>query len=223
MKEWVIGWVRGTKRLIASNRELLNELDREIGDGDHGENLDRAFSLMTLDGDYASGADVLRQVALGLRVNLPGEGGAILTASYQRMADVLALADDLLADDYPDRVPVEMIGEGLSSVVAALVEGALAGGAERGGAVEGEKTMLDAWGPAARAARKSADAGAPASSVLAAASEAAREGAQATVDMVAQRGRAAFLGEYSRGHMDAGAKTVSLIVQAAAQACADLA
>ena len=218
MKDWVIAWLTRTRELITDNRELLNELDREIGDGDHGEGLDHAFSLIKLDGDYASGADALRQVALGLRMNLPGAGGEILAGSYQRMADVLALADDMLADDYPDVVPVSSIGEGAASIVAAMIEAGRDAAEDLGQAAEGDKTFVDAWAPAAREARASADDGGSVADVLAAASEAAREGCEATVNMVANKGRAAFLGKKSAGHMDPGAKSVSLIIEAAAGA-----
>lgn len=216
MKDWVIAWLTRTRELITDNRELLNELDREIGDGDHGEALDRAFSLMKLDGDFASGADALHQVSIGLRTNLPGAGGEILAGSYQRMAEVLALADDMVADDYPDVVPVDGIGQGGSNIVAAVIEAGNAAAQDLGQAAEGDKTFVDAWAPAARAARESADAGGSVADALSAASEAARAGCEATVGMVANKGRAAFLGEKSVGHMDAGAKSVSLIIQAAA-------
>ena len=87
-----------------------------------------------------------------------------------------------------------------------------------GQAAEGDKTFVDAWAPAAREARASADDGGSVADVLAAASEAAREGCEATVNMVANKGRAAFLGKKSAGHMDPGAKSVSLIIEAAADA-----
>ncbi|MDP9806921.1 dihydroxyacetone kinase-like protein [Trueperella bonasi] len=217
MKAWVIAWLARSRELISENRELLNELDRAIGDGDHGEALDRAFSMISLNGSYASGADVLRQVALGLRMNLPGAGGEILAGSYQRMADVLALADDTLSEDDDDVVPVPSIGNGEADVFAAMIEAGRVAAEDLGGAAEGDKTFVDAWAPAAREARAAANAGKQMCEVALAASEAARGGCEATVDMVARKGRAAFLGEKSAGHMDAGAKSVSLILRAAAE------
>ncbi len=84
---------------------------------------------------------------------------------------------------------------------------------KRGGAVEGQKTVVDALAPAARAARTAAAAGSVAT-VLAAAAEAAAGGVEATKAMVAATGKARSLGERSVGFLDPGALSLSLILKA---------
>ena len=111
------------------------------------------------------------------------------------------------------------MGEGASAAdVAAALTAALEGIQARGRATEGEKTMVDAWAPAARAAREAADAGATAAGALRAAADAAAAGAEATEPLVATKGRASYLGERSAGHRDPGAQSTALILGAAADA-----
>lgn len=100
--------------------------------------------------------------------------------------------------------PGPLDGEGL----AAFLEEALVAVMRRGGASEGQKTMLDALGPAARAARASAAEG------LAAALEAAAGAVEASRDMVAATGKARALGERGLGHPDPGAISVSVLLDA---------
>jgi dihydroxyacetone kinase-like protein len=83
-----------------------------------------------------------------------------------------------------------------------------------GQAQPGDKTMLDAWGPAAVALRQSAQAGDALDSALARATAAAWKGVQDTTGLVPKRGRASLLGERARGHQDAGATSAYLIVKA---------
>ena len=103
--------------------------------------------------------------------------------------------------------------EGLTSQsLAALITAALEGIQARGKATRGEKTMVDAWGPASDAAAEAAEAGAEPIAVLAAAAEAAAAGAAATEPLQATKGRASYLGERSKGHLDPGAVSSSLIL-----------
>ena len=105
-----------------------------------------------------------------------------------------------------------------AATTAAIIEAAVEGISTRGKATEGEKTMVDAWLPAARAAREEADAGRGPADVLRAAADAAAEGAEATIPMVATKGRASYLGERSVGHKDPGAASTALFLAAAADA-----
>ncbi len=101
------------------------------------------------------------------------------------------------------------------NLVAAMLEAARDGVMARGKARSGDKTMVDALAPAAEAARQAADAGADGLAVLSAASDAATRGAVATREMLARMGRASRLGERSRGHQDAGATSVAVMLAAA--------
>ena len=204
---WALDWVRGAATSVAAHRDELVELDRQIGDGDHGTNLDRGFTavlarLDALDEPPAQVGDVLRLVATTLMSTVGGAAGPLYGTAFLRAAKASAAA----TLDAPGTV--------------ALLEAALEGIVARGNASPGEKTMVDAWAPAVDAAVAAADNGASPAAVLAAAAEAAAEGARATVPLVATKGRASYLGARSAGHLDPGARSSELILRAAAAAAA---
>ena len=205
---WADRWTRLSAERIAAARDELTELDRQIGDGDHGENLDRGFRAVVakLDGaatgDQPPGqiGDVLKLVATTLMSSVGGASGPLYGTAYLRAAKVTGLA--------------ELDAHG----VVALLEGALEGITARGKAQLGEKTMVDAWQPAVDAAEGAADGGASTADVLAAAATAARAGAEATIPLVATKGRASYLGERSAGHQDPGATSTAILLEAARDA-----
>lgn len=203
--EWALAWMKGCAEQAHAHREELIELDRVIGDSDHGENVDRGFRAVVekLEADApASIVDVLKLTAKTLMSTVGGASGPLLGTAFLRAAKSVG-------------------GEALDGAgAAALIEAALEGITTRGKAQEGEKTMVDAWAPAARAAREQADSGAGAADVLRAAADAAAEGAEATIPLVATKGRASYLGERSAGHKDPGAASTALFIAAAAAAAA---
>ena len=206
--DWVVAWTTEAARVIAASRGDLIALDREIGDGDHGENLDRGFSavgakLAALAAD-ATPADALKAVATTLISTVGGASGPLLGTAYLKASAAVAGRVDL---DGP--------------ALADLLEAAVGGIVLRGKAERGDKTMVDAWGPAAEAARQAADAGAEPADVLAAAADAAERGAEATEPLVARKGRASYLGERAIGHRDPGAQSSALILRAAASTARD--
>ena len=97
------------------------------------------------------------------------------------------------------------------ALVQAL-DAALAAVVELGAAEPGDKTMVDALGPAIEALRERLAAGEELEAALEAAAEAAEDGARATMPMQARKGRASYLGERSVGHQDPGATSTALIV-----------
>ncbi|MDD9206525.1 dihydroxyacetone kinase subunit DhaL [Georgenia sp. 10Sc9-8] len=199
---WALDWVARSAATVAENRIALIELDRAIGDGDHGENLDRGYSAVAgrlEQADPQTAGDVLKSLATTLMSTVGGAAGPLYGTAFLRGAKVAT--EDLDA-----------------AGVAALLEAGVEGVTARGKAEEGEKTMVDAWLPAARAARAAAEAGQSAVQALQAAAEAARAGAEATEPMVATKGRASYLGERSRGHRDPGAQSSALLLTAAAEA-----
>ena len=191
--------------VIAENRNELVELDRAIGDADHGENLDRGFSAVAervVAGPDTTVAEALKGVATTLMSVVGGAAGPLYGTAFLRAS--------------------KAVGEGGDGgAAAAAVEAALEGVQVRGKAREGEATMVDAWAPAARAAREAADAGESPARVLRAAADAAAAGAEATEPMVATKGRASYLGERSVGHRDPGAQSSALLLGAAADAAAE--
>ena len=203
--EWARKWAQDSGVVIGENREYLIDLDRQIGDGDHGENLDRGFTAVVRgDGlDSAESAqDLLKYVAKTLLSTVGGAAGPLYGTAYLRAAT--ALSDGELAP--------EDVGE----MLLAATQGVQA----RGKAVAGEKTMVDAWLPAAEAASAAADAGVLAA--FEAAARAAEAGAEATKPMKATKGRASYLGERSIGHLDPGAVSSALILRSAADAAREV-
>lgn len=204
---WAVDWVRRSAATVTEHRDELVELDRLIGDGDHGENLARGFTavlgrLDALDTPPAQIGDVLRTVATTLMSTVGGAAGPLYGTAYLRASKATATA--------------QLDSDG----VVAMLEAALDGVVTRGKAGPGEKTMVDAWTPAVAAAVEAADQGAPPSEVLASAARAAHDGAEATVPLVATKGRASYLGERSAGHLDPGARSSALLLAAAADAAA---
>lgn len=205
---WAVAWTRRTADAVAQRREELIELDRQIGDGDHGENLARGFAAVT------AKLDALPEP--------PGEVGAVLKlVATTLMSTVGGASGPLYGTAYLRAAKVTGVPELDSGAVVAMLEAALEGVVVRGKATTGEKTMVDAWTPAVEAAVAAADAGASPAAVLASAAEAAQAGAEATTPLVATKGRASYLGERSAGHQDPGATSTALILAAAAETAAE--
>jgi dihydroxyacetone kinase-like protein len=204
-RDWVVAWARLATSRVTDARTRLGDLDRAIGDGDHGENLDRGFSAVGAKLDDlpsgASPADALRLIATTLISNVGGAAGPLYGTAFLRAAES--------AGDKPELD---------SAAVAAMLTAARDGIVQRGRAEIDEKTMVDAWSRAVDAADAAVTAGATESAVLDAAADAAEHGAEATEPLVARKGRASYLGERAIGHRDPGAESSALILRAAADA-----
>lgn len=200
---WARRWIELAAADIAEQRDYLVDLDRAIGDGDHGENMDRGFKA-AVDAlgpaQPASVAEVLKTVAKTLMSTVGGAAGPLYGTAFLRASK--AAGDG------------ELDGAGIAAVIAGALDGIQA----RGKATTGEKTMVDAWTPALEAARAAAESGSDPAAVLEAAATAAEAGAAATEPMRATKGRASYLGERSIGHLDPGAVSTSLILRAAVRA-----
>ena len=203
---WARRWIELAAADVAQQRDYLVDLDRAIGDGDHGENMDRGFkaALEALgQAQPASVAEVLKTVAKTLMSTVGGAAGPLYGTAFLRASKAAGDGD--------------LDGAG----VAAVIAGALDGIQARGKATTGEKTMVDAWAPALEAARAAAESGSDPAAVLEAAATAAEAGAAATEPMRATKGRASYLGERSIGHLDPGAVSTSLILRAAVRAAGE--
>ncbi|PYF99941.1 dihydroxyacetone kinase DhaL subunit [Georgenia satyanarayanai] len=203
---WVLRWAELAQQTVSENRIALMELDRAIGDGDHGDNLDRGFTAVSAklaDAAPDSPTAALKLIATTLMSTVGGAAGPLYGTAFLRGAT--AVGDG----------PVD------ASAVAALLSAAVEGVIARGRAEAGDKTMVDALRPAAEAARAVAEEGGSARAALEAAADAAAAGAEATEPLVARKGRASYLGERSAGHRDPGAQSSALILRAAADAAAD--
>jgi phosphoenolpyruvate---glycerone phosphotransferase subunit DhaL len=189
---------------MEENRKHLTKLDSEIGDGDHGNNMHRGFqaALERLEGtELQTPADVLKAVSTALVGKVGGAAGPLYGTAFLRASTSLSGKEDLSSED-----------------VAEAMEAALGGVKQRGKAEEGDKTMIDALAPAVAAAKEAASSGKGVGEVSREAAEAAGEGCEATVPLTARRGRASYLGERAAGHMDPGARSTYLLLDAAARA-----
>ncbi|MDY7527739.1 MULTISPECIES: dihydroxyacetone kinase subunit DhaL [unclassified Cryobacterium] len=200
---WAEAWIRQCVDVIAEHRVELITLDRDIGDGDHGENMDRGFQavlgkLDTLPADAVPG-DVFKLVATTLISTVGGAAGPLYGTAFLKAAVAVAGKPDL---------------DG--AAVVALLTAARDGIVLRGKAESGDKTMVDAWTPAVNAAAAAERAGATPVAILVEAADAAEAGAVATEPLIAHKGRASYLGERAIGHRDPGAQSSALLLRAAA-------
>jgi len=180
-------------------RDYLTQLDAAIGDADHGTNMDRGFTalLEKLDGFDGPPGKLLTTAGSTLVSTVGGASGPLWGTALRRAGRSLGSGD-------------EFDGAQLATALEAALDGVV----ELGAAQEGDKTMVDALGPAVRVFRESIDDGTPVPAALAAAREAAEQGMKATVPLQAQKGRASYLGERSIGHQDPGATSTVLILAA---------
>ncbi|WP_199515356.1 dihydroxyacetone kinase subunit DhaL [Nucisporomicrobium flavum] len=199
----VAAWLREFARLIAENKELLTELDSAIGDADHGTNMDRGMTavLTALDGAAGTPGALLKRTGMTLVSTVGGASGPLYGTAFLRMATAAGDADSLDA-------------EGFAKVLRAGLDGVVA----RGKAEIGDKTMIDALTPAVDALDAALADGQPLGEALRAAVRGAEQGREATIPLVARKGRASYLGERSAGHQDPGATSVTMLVAAAAKA-----
>jgi dihydroxyacetone kinase-like protein len=181
------------QRVIDSADELT-DLDRAIGDGDHGINMRRGFEAVLAELDTLSDKELgesLKGVGTTLVMKVGGASGPLYGTLFMALGKSLA-----------DEVTQAQIAEAFAAAIEAVKA--------RGKSAAGQKTMLDVLCPVLGVLR---EGGADLPSRLRTAAKAA---AEATIPMKASRGRASFLGERSIGHMDPGARSSALIVGAVA-------
>lgn len=199
-----VAWMVAFQKLITANSDYLTDLDRQIGDADHGANMLRGVEAIgALDpAQFAEGGSYLKKAGMTLVSTVGGASGPLYGTLLMKMGAELAAdsADELDAANF----------------AAALAAG-VAGVQARGRAEEGDKTMLDAWLPAVAAAREAADAGKSLAETATAAHSAGQAGAEATVPLIAHKGRASYLGERSAGVKDPGAASTELMLRAAVE------
>lgn len=186
---------------IIKNKEYLTELDREIGDADHGINMARGFEavitkLNNLEEDKDIGF-VLKTAAMTLISSVGGASGPLYGTAFLRAS-----------------VPAAGKFELDSLTAQAIWEAAINGIKERGKASRGEKTMLDALEPAFEAFSEGIKTNKTLIEALEQASVAAQKGAEYTKTIAASKGRASYLGERSIGHQDPGAASSSIMIAA---------
>jgi phosphoenolpyruvate---glycerone phosphotransferase subunit DhaL len=176
---------------MATERDALCVLDGAIGDGDHGIAMEQGTRAANAAAHSATGGlqDLFNAAAKAFLNAVGASSGPLYATAFLRAGKAVGPSPTMPRDD-------------LRRVIAAMAEGV----AQRGKAVPGQKTMLDAWTPAATAALS----GAAPAAIL----DAARQGADATRTMPATMGRAARLGDRALGHPDPGAVSAALLIEA---------
>ncbi|MGH9251588.1 MAG: dihydroxyacetone kinase subunit DhaL [Acidimicrobiales bacterium] len=198
-------WVRGFAALIGENKEQLTQLDAAIGDADHGTNMDRGMTavLAALDGGDppTSAAALFKQVGMTLVSTVGGASGPLFGTFFLRFGTEAGEV-------------AELDPKGFAAALRAGLDGIVA----RGKAEAGDKTMYDALAPSVDVLDAALDGGEDLATALHAACDAAEAGRDATIPMLARKGRASYLGERSVGHQDPGATSVALLVRTATDA-----
>jgi phosphoenolpyruvate---glycerone phosphotransferase subunit DhaL len=199
----VRSWIEAISSAIGEQREYLTQLDAAIGDADHGVNMQRGFSAAVDKVATAEGltpGKTLTTVGTTLISTVGGAAGPLYGTAFREAGKALG--------DAPDVAPKDL--------VTALRAG-LEGIQRLGAAVEGDKTIVDAYAPALAAFETEVNGGGSLAAASRAAREAAEEGMRATTPMQAKKGRASYLGPRSVGHQDPGATSTALIFSALEQ------
>lgn len=197
----LVDWLREYTRLVEGEKEHLTELDSAIGDADHGINMDRGMQAVTemLDANSFTAISALFQkVGMTLVTTVGGAAGPLYGTFFLRFG---AAAGD----------KGRLSGADLAAAFRAGLEGVVA----RGKAEAGDKTMFDAMEPATEALEQATAADGSLSAAFHASLAAAQSGRDATIPMLALKGRASYLGERSIGHQDPGATSTALLFEAA--------
>ncbi len=183
---------------ITENKDFLTDLDREIGDADHGVNMARGFHAVIekVPADTEDIGAALKKTGMTLLSTVGGASGPLYGTAYMEAGKVVAGKTALTAEDFK-----------------AMLEAAIAGIQKRGKAVKGEKTMLDALMPALDSYTAAVEGGADIVGGLEEACKAANEGIEFTKTIIATKGRASYLGERSLGHQDPGATSATLTLE----------
>jgi len=185
---------------IINHESELESLDRAIGDGDHYINMKRgAQAIVELQGELtALTADAaLNKIGMKLLTTIGGASGPLLASFFMGMAKVIKEKGD---------ASVQTHAAAFAAGVAMI--------RQRGKAELGEKTMLDVLIPVANQFTALAAQNASAKEISNALTQAADQGMLSTKDLIASKGRAAGLGERAIGHIDPGAKSCQLMIEA---------
>jgi phosphoenolpyruvate---glycerone phosphotransferase subunit DhaL len=202
-RDAVLDWIKAYAVAIAASKAYLTQLDADIGDGDHGTNMDRGFQAVLRKLPGVADKDIgtiFKTVGMTLVSTVGGAGGPLYGTLFMQMGSATAGKMELTLADW-------------TAALQAGVDGVVM----RGKANLGDKTMVDALFPAV-AALKSADAdGMTLKAGLQQSEHAAEQGMTGTIPLVARRGRASYLGERSAGHQDPGATSSHLLFKTAAE------
>ena len=203
----LVDWLHRFRDAVVAQRDWLTELDSAIGDADHGANMARGMNAVVEKVDQAAPAaadELFKTVGMTLVSTVGGASGPLYGTFFLRIGATLGAVTDVEP-----------------SALAAGLRAGLEGIVARGKAEAGDKTLFDAVAPAIDAMDAALVDGKSAGEAAATAAVAAAAGRDATIDLVARKGRASYLGERSAGHMDPGSASSTLLFETLAAAVAD--
>lgn len=201
-KQQIIKWLENAAATFEEQQEFLTELDRQIGDADHGLNMNRGFRKVMEKVPEITDKDIgtiMKATGMTLLSSIGGASGPLYGTFFIRAAASVATKEEVNLADL-----VKMLKDGLNGVQ------------QRGKAIAGDKTMVDTW----IAIINSLDQyqGKSLADALERALEASEQGMKNTIDMQARKGRASYLGERSIGHQDPGATSSHFLFEALCRA-----
>ena len=185
--------------VIDNNAPEIEKLDQEIGDGDHIFNVQRGIKLVIeLEPiiKHLSMSKALNQIAMKILSGIGGSSGALFGTLFMTMAKVSNIDDDI---DY--KKAINMFVDGVEAVK------------QRGKAEVGEKTMMDVLIPVANCLKEGVEKDIDLKDLMRKTIETAEKGMLSTKNLLATKGRASFLGERSKGHIDPGARSSQLMIK----------
>lgn len=199
-REEIIGMLNVVSDAAINAKEELCRLDGFVGDGDHGFTVERGFKAvkeMLTEVDLSSPKAVIEATGDELADTMGGAIGLIIGGLFTGGAEAMDDKEDFDTEDM-----YILLSAGLEEIK--LI----------GGAKEGDATLIDALSPACDAYKAAMDENKKLAECIEIAADAADAGAQNTANMVAKKGRAKFLQEESKGHVDAGSVTMATIIRA---------
>ena len=185
--------------VIDNNAPEIEKLDQEIGDGDHIFNVQRGIKLVIeLEPiiKHLSMSKALNQIAMKILSGIGGSSGALFGTLFMTMAKVSNIDDGI---DY--KKAINMFVDGVEAVK------------QRGKADVGEKTMMDVLIPVANCLKEGVEKDIDIKDLMRKTIEIAEKGMLSTKNLLATKGRASFLGERSKGHIDPGARSSQLMIK----------
>ena len=183
---------------IDQHKDEIEKLDQEIGDGDHIFNIQRGIKESLDLKDELSGQppnEILKKIGMKIMTTVGGSSGALFATLLMGMSKKY---NNELSDQ---KNIVAMFAEGVEAMK------------KRGKADLGEKTMLDVLIPTSNELQKLSDED-NVKIIAEKIKKAAEKGMLSTKDIIATKGRASFLGERARGHIDPGARSSQLAIEA---------
>ena len=194
----VMNWLELAAAKMQENKTLLTELDSEIGDADHGINMERGFKKVLSQLPSVAGKDIgaiLKTTGMALISSVGGASGPLYGTFFMDACKVTQGKEELSGED----------------LTLLLVNG-INGIKRIGKANPGDKTLVDAFEPALLALQNSLTDGDTLLQALEKMSKAAKTGMENTIPMIARKGRASYLGERSIGHQDPGATSAFFLL-----------